>query len=93
MGVLALAGAVISLIVNALTIGERAVHAGEAGAAPEIATASWIGALVCAIVLLGVIVRLSSTPRRPSLRVLWMSGACGVAFTYCVHMATASLWV
>jgi hypothetical protein len=92
-GVLALAGAAVSLIANALTIRERAIHTGEADAAPAIATVSWIGALVCAIVLFGVIVRLSSTPRRPSLRVLWISGACGVVFTYFIYMATAALWV
>jgi hypothetical protein len=92
-GVLCLAGAAVLLIANAVMIRDRAIHTGEAGAAPGIATMSWIGALVCTIVLFGVIVRLSSTSRRPSLRVLWISGACGVVFTYFIHMATAALWV
>jgi hypothetical protein len=92
-GAVALAGAAASMIGNALTIRDRAIHTGEADAAPGIATVSWIGALICIIVLFGVIARLASTPRRPSLRVLWISGACGVVLTYFIHMATAALWV
>jgi hypothetical protein len=93
LGVVTLAGAAASMVANAVTIRDRAIHTGEAGAAPGIATVSWIGAFVCTIVLIGVIVRLSSTPRRPSLRVLWISGAGGVGLTYIIHMATAALWV
>ena len=81
------------MIANAMTIRDRAIHTGEAEAAPGIATASWLAALICITVLLGVAIRLFSTRWRPSLPVLWIAGACAVVFTYFVHMATASLWV
>jgi hypothetical protein len=93
LGVLALTGGAVSMIANAVTIRERAIHIGEAEAAQGIATASWLGALICIIVLLGVAVRLFSTRWRPSLPVLWIAGACAVVFTYFIHMATASVWV
>jgi hypothetical protein len=91
LGVVVLAGAALSLIANALTIDERAIHTGEADAVPGIASSSWIGAVFCALVLLGVVVRLSAG--RPGLRVLWVTGASAVASTYFIHMATAALWV
>jgi hypothetical protein len=90
--VVILAGAAASMIANAITIRDRAIQIGEASAGPGIATTSWIGALVCTIVLLGVIVRISSTLRRPTLRVLWITGACSVVLTYFIHMTTAALW-
>jgi hypothetical protein len=92
-GVLALAGSAMSMVANALTIRDRAVHTGEASAAPGIATASWIAALICSFVLLGLVIRIWSTSRRPSLPILWIAGLGAIAFTYLVHMATASLWV
>ena len=93
LGVFTLAGAAVSMVANAVTIHDRAIHTGEADAAPGIATVSWIAACICTIVVIGVIARLSSTPRKPSLRALWISGAGSVVLTYFIHMATAALWV
>lgn len=93
VGVAVLAGAAGSMVWNALTVRDRAAHTGEADAAPGIAAMSWIGALVCVGVLLAVAARLTTTPRRPRLRVLWISGTCAVVLAYLIHMATATLWV
>jgi peptidoglycan biosynthesis protein MviN/MurJ (putative lipid II flippase) len=92
-GALALAGSAMSMVANALTIRDRAGHTGEAESAPNIATASWITALICVSVLLGVLGRLRSTAWRPSPTVLSIAGATAVMCTYLVHMWTASLWV
>ena len=73
LGVVTVAGATASLIANALTIRDRAIHTGEADAVPAIATTSWIGALVCTIVLVGVAIR--GDPGAPARRRLTPIGA------------------
>lgn len=88
---LALAGA--SMVANALTLGDLRVPTSEVSAVPEIVELSWIAAVLCAIVLAGVILHRTTASRRPGLRVLWAAGLLAVASTYLVHMATAALWV
>jgi hypothetical protein len=93
LGVITLAFAGMSMVANALTLGDLEVPSSEATAVPEIVELSWIAAVLCAVVLSGVGFRRVTTPRRPGLPVLWTAGLLAVASTYLVHTATAALWV
>jgi hypothetical protein len=92
---LAPAMAVIVMVDNALTVRHRALAANlsEFSAVPGVEKASWVAALMCAAVLLGVAARALGGRRRPRLGCLWLAGGASVAFAYLVAMWTASLWV
>ena len=93
VGVVTLALAGISMVANALTLDDLKVPSSEVTAVPEVVELSWIAALLCAVVLSGVVMRRVTMPRRPGLPVLWIAGLLAVGSTYLVHMATAALWV
>src|SRR5262245_46062034 len=74
VGVVTLALAGVSMVANALTLGGLEVPSSEVTAVPEIVELSWIAALLCAVVLAGVVLHRVTTPRRPRLPVLWVAG-------------------
>jgi len=93
VGVVALALAGASMVANALTLDDRKVPSSEVTAVPEIVELSWIAAVLCAVVLAGVVLHRVTTSRWPALPVLWVAGLLAVGSTYLVHTATAALWV
>jgi hypothetical protein len=84
----------LGMLDNAVTVRQRARTAelNEMAAVPGVQTASFVSAGLCAAVLLGIGMRLSSH-RRPPLAWLWLLGGASVGFAYLVAMWTASLWV
>src|SRR5215218_9322219 len=90
---LALAVVVADMVDNALTVRHRALAANlsEFSAVAGVEKASWVAALLCAAVLLGVAARALGGCRWPRLGFLWLAGGASMAFAYL--MWTASLWV
>jgi hypothetical protein len=92
VGVATLIVSAVALVVNALTIRDRASAIGEASAASGLATISWFAAAFCVAVLVGAALRRCSG-ERPRLLFLWVAGATVILLAYLVFMATATLWV